>query len=182
MTISIAPYDPECSYPGQKKFDSGHDAINSFAHNSLKQQVKKRLSVAYVLTDSERNNQFVGFYTIAQHTIDVSLLTALELGSLPRKIPCSRLIMLGVDRAYQGQRLGARLMKHALLLTKSVSKQIGSFGLYLDADPNAFGFYKALGFIALEGNQLPKPSPMFLPIAAIPEPDSDKKRPANAGP
>ncbi len=169
MSIYISLYDSELTYPGQKKFDCGHEVINSFARNSLKPQVKKALSVAYVLTDSERDNQFLGFYTIAQHTIDVSLLTALELGSLPRKIPCSRLIMLGVDRAYQGQRFGSRLMKHALLLTKSVSRQIGSFGLYLDADPNAFGFYEALGFIPLEGNQSPRPSPMFLPIAAIPD-------------
>ena len=167
MTIEISLYDPSVSYTGQKQFDCGHDIINAFVRSSLKPQVVKHLSVAYVLTDSVNDNRFIGFYTIAQHMIDVSSLSALQLGSLPKKIPCSRLIMLGVDQAYKRQKLGSRLMKHALVLTRTVASQIGSYGLYLDADAGAVVFYKRLGFQLLLGNQSPDPSPMFLPISAI---------------
>lgn len=167
MSFEISLYDPAQSYMGQKQFDCGHTSINGFVHNSLKPQVKKNLSVAYVLTDSAQDDRFAGFYTLAQHMIDVAALSALELGSLPRKIPCSRLIMLGIDQRYQGQQLGSRIMKHALRLTHSIAKQIGSYGLYLDADTKAVAFYQKLGFALLEGDLSPEPSPMFLPISAI---------------
>ena len=167
MRVELSLYNPALSYPGQKQFDCGHAVISSFVHNSLKPQVKKNLSVAYVLTDAADGDRFVGFYTVAQHMIDVSLLSAMALGSLPRKIPCSRLVMLGVDKQYKGQQLGSKLMKHALTLTQSVAKQIGGFGMYLDADPLAVHFYQKLGFALLEGNNAPEPSPMFLPLSSM---------------
>lgn len=168
MTVELSLYDPAQTYTEQKQFDCGHTAINAFVRHSLKPQVKKNLSVAYVLTDAEHADRFVGFYTIAQHMIDVSALSALQLGALPHKIPCSRLVMLGVDTRYKGQQLGSKLMRHALLLSKQVARQIGSFGLYLDADPLAVGFYQKLGFTLLEGDRTPLPSPMFLPMSALP--------------
>jgi GNAT superfamily N-acetyltransferase len=167
MTVELSLFDPALTYTGQKQFDCDHKVINAFVHQSLKPQVKKSLSVAYVLTDASQDNRFVGFYTIAQHTIDVSSLSVMQLGSLPRRIPCSRLAMLGVDKHYKGQQLGSKLMKHALLLTQQVAKQIGSFGMYLDADPLAVKFYQKLGFTLLEGDKSPEPSPMFVPFSAI---------------
>ena len=165
--IELSLYAPTLTYTGQKQFDCGHADINAFVHNSLKPQVKKNLSAAYVLTDAAAQNRFAGFYTIAQHMIDVSALSALQLGSLPRKIPCSRLVMLGVEKHYKGRQLGSKLMRHALQLTQHVAKQIGSYGVYLDADPQALGFYRKLGFTLLVGDKTPEPSPMFLPLSAI---------------
>ena len=167
MNIELSLYDPAIAYAGQKQFDCEHAVISSFVHNSLKPQVKKSLSVAYVLTDADQGGRFVGFYTIAQHMIDMALLSTLQLGSLPRKIPCTRLVMLGVDKRYRGQQLGSKLMKHALTVTQSVSKQVGGFGMYLDADPRAVGFYQKLGFALLEGDKTPQPSPMFLALGSI---------------
>jgi len=167
MTIELSLYDPARSYPGQKQFDCGHELINGFVRNSLRPQVKKNLSVAYVLTDAAQDGRLIGFYTLSQHMVDVSLLTSLQLGSLPRKIPCARLVMLGVDEHYKGQQLGSKLIKHALLTTQSVARQIGSFGLYLDADPLAVDFYLKLGFALLEGNKAPEASPMFLTLSSI---------------
>lgn len=164
MKVELSLYDPALTYTGQKQFDCEHALINAFVHNSLKPQVKKSLSVAYVLTDADQDDRFVGFFTIAQHMIDVSLLSSVQLGSLPRKIPCSRLMMLGIDKRYQGQHLGSKLMKHAVTVTLSVAKQIGGFGMYLDADPLAVDLHQKLGFALLEGDKTPAPSPMFLPL------------------
>ena len=152
MTVVVSRYDPTRTYFGQKQFDCSHAIINAFVHNNLRPQVKKSLSVAYVLTDAADADRFVGFYTIAQHTIDVSSLAGMRLGSLPRKIPCTRLVMLGVDNSHKGQQLGSTLMKHALRLTQQVATQVGSFGMYLDADPLALNFYQKLGFTLLVGN------------------------------
>jgi GNAT superfamily N-acetyltransferase len=167
MNVELSLYNPALIYTGQKQFDCEHTVISSFVHNSLKPQVKKSLSVAYVLTDADEMNRFVGFYTIAQHMIDVALLSSLELGSLPRKTPCSRLVMLGIDKRYKGQNLASMLMKHALTVMRSIAKQMGSFGMYLDADPLALGFYQKLGFALLDENKAPEPSSMFLPLSSI---------------
>lgn len=167
MTVRLAIYNSELVYKGQKQFDCKNPVINQFVHKSLKSQIKKQVSVAYVLVDEAHENQFVGFYTINHHMIDVSLLSTLELGSLPRNIPCTRLVMLGIDQHYQGQKLGSQLMKHALQLTQHSAKQIGCFGMYLDADPLALTFYQALGFKLLEGDKTPNSSPMFLPLSGI---------------
>ena len=104
---------------------------------------------------------------MAHHAIDASTLTALQLGSLPKKIPCARLIMLGVDKAYKGQNLGRRLMKQALVITRQSSTQLGCYGLYLDADPVAVAFYRKLGFLLLEGDKSPESSPMFITVKSL---------------
>jgi GNAT superfamily N-acetyltransferase len=167
MTVQFSVYDPSLTYAGQNQFDCEHAKINKFVKDSLKKQVRKNLSVAYVLTDSDHNDRFVGFFTIAQHAIDMSLLSTLELGSLPHKIPCSRLIMLGVDKGYKKQKLGLQLVKEVFSITKTISKAIGGFGLYLDADPGAVNFYQNLGLELLQGNMSPEPSPMFIQLSAI---------------
>lgn len=167
MSIEFSLFDPAKTYGGRKQFDCGHTVINKFVHDSLVSQVKRQLSVAYVLTDSDQNDRFVGFFTIAHHAIDASSLSAQQIGSLPRRIPCARLIMLGVDQNYKNQKLGSRLMKQALAITKESSSQIGCYGLYLDADPAAIGFYEKLGFVLLERNKSPEPSPMFITVRSI---------------
>ena len=168
MTLAVASYDPELTYAGQKQFDCGHHAINAFVRGSLKQQVRKNLSAATVVLDSEVGDAFVAFYTIASHAIPVESITAVQLGGLPRQVPCTRLIMLGVAKSHQGQQLGQRLVKHALQVVKRTAGTIGSYGLYLDADPGAYGFYLKLGFTALDGDVSPKPPPMFLRVCDIP--------------
>ncbi len=168
MSIELSLFDPKLTYTSQKKFDCEHAVINSFVHSFLTAQVKKNLSVAYVLTDASQHDRFVGFLTLAQHAISASLLVELKLGSLPRSIPCARLVMLGIDKDYKKQQLGSKLLKHAFKVTKSTATQMGCFGLYLDADAFALGFYLKLGFTLLEGDKSPAGSPMFIALKSIP--------------
>ena len=162
MSFELGIFDPEITYFEQKKFDCEHAVINKFVAGSLKQQVKKNTSVAYVLTDPAANDRFTGFFTLMMSCIDNAALAPFA-SSLPRQVPCVRLVMLGVDKAYKGKNLGLRLLKHALIKTKESALSLGCKGLYLDADPGAVGFYTKYGFITLE-----KPlsagdsTPMFL--------------------
>ena len=167
MSIEFSLFDPAKTYGGRKKFDCGHTVINKFVHDTLVAQVKRQLSVAYVLTESDQDDRFVGFFTIAHHAIDASSLSTLQLGSLPRMVPCARLIMLGVDQNVKHKKLGSRLMKQALAIAKESSSLMGCYGLYLDADPGAVGFYQKLGFALLEGDKGPEPSPMFITTRSI---------------
>ena len=163
MTVKIEKFDPTKKYKDLKKFDCGHQTINKFVLNSLKPQVKTGTSVAWALLDTTHNDRFVGFYTLMMSYVNQSLLSQLSNQSLPSMIPCARLVMLGVDRAYQGNAYGKRLMKHALCETKKAATIIGCRGMYLDADAGAIAFYTDLGFTALETPANPLiPTPMFL--------------------
>jgi GNAT superfamily N-acetyltransferase len=167
MSIEFSLFDPAKTYAGRKQFDCAHSVINRFVHDSLVSQVRRQLSVAYVLTESDQNDRFVGFFTMANHAIDASSLSSLQLGSLPRMVPCARLMMLGVDQSFKHRQLGSRLMKQALAITKESSSRMGCYGLCLDADPGAVGFYKNLGFSLLEGDKSPGTSPMFITVQSI---------------
>ena len=76
--------------------------------------------------------------------------------------------MLGVDKNYQKRDLGLQLMREAIRVSKTIAKAIGSYGIYLDAEPGAIDFYRKLGFTLLQGDLSPAASPMFLPMATIP--------------
>jgi GNAT superfamily N-acetyltransferase len=162
MSFELGVYDPDATYFEQKKFDCEHAVINKFVSAGLKQQVKKNTSVAYVLTDPAANDRFIGFFTLVMSCIDNTALAPFA-SSLPRQVPCVRLVMLGVDKAYKGKNLGLRLLKHALVKTKESARTLGCRGLYLDADPGAVAFYTKYGFIALEKPvQAADTTPMFL--------------------
>lgn len=167
MSVQFSRLDPEKIYSERKQFDCEHAVINKFVHDSLIPQVKKSLSAAYVLTDPAKGQKLAGFFSIASHSIDASLLSVMQLGSLPKRIPCVRLVMLGVDKNYKRQDLGRRLMKQALTITKESASQIGCYGMYLDADAGAIGFYSKLGFSLLEGDKSPQASPMFIGVKSI---------------
>lgn len=165
MSLVFSRYDASKTYTGQKKFDCGNAAMNKFVADSLKKQVAKNLSAAFVLTDSANHDQFVGFYTSMMASIGVEGLRNLNLGSLPNRVPCMRLVMLGIDRSWQGKQLGRRLLQHAIGSMIAAAEHVGVFGLYLDADAKAVEFYLRHGFVMLEARQDPNPTPMFLHIA-----------------
>jgi len=171
MSFVISRFDPLAKYAGFNQFDCQHHRINKFVKDSLKKQVKQGLSVAYAILEESENSgvdRFVGFYTIVSHSIPLSSVTSIQLGSLPRIIPCIRLIMLGINVEDANKGLGSQLMNHAFDVVKSSASSVGCYGLYLDADAGAVNFYKKLGFVLLDGDKTPEPSPMFITLSAIP--------------
>lgn len=146
----LEKYNPTTSYFQQKKFDCGNKLINKFVHGSLKKQVSRHFAQAYVLLDSEENERFSAFYTLTSFKLQGSELEIISQGSLPRDIPCVRLVMLGVNSSLQNKGLGRKLMSDALHRVHRASKEIGIYGLYLDAEPSAINFYLSLGFTRLD--------------------------------
>ena len=163
----IEKFEPTLSYFQQKKFDCGNRVINKFVHSSLKKQVNQNLSQAYVLLNTHKNDRFSAFYTLTSFKLQADELEMLSKGSLPRDIPCVRLVMLGVDLSLQGQGIGRKMMSDALRRVHKASKEIGIYGLYLDADPNATDFYLSLGFTRLDSGGSDEVAKMFLSIEVI---------------
>lgn len=163
----IEQYDTNKTYFQQKKFDCGNKIINKFVHSSLKKQISQHFSQAYVLLDSENSECFSAFYTLSSFKLTAPELDKRSKGSLPRDIPCVRLIMLGVDKSLQGQGIGKKMMSDALHRVHRASKEIGIYGLYLDADPAATAFYLSLGFTQLDDGDKTDTAKMFLNIQTI---------------
>ncbi len=166
-TIVLETFDPSKTYINQKRFDCENKAINKFVAGSLKKQVKQSLSNCFVLVDTDNNDRFVGFYTISAFSINADMLSVLSKGSLPARIPVSRLVMLGVDKEYKGRGLGKLLLQNIILRTVAAADEIGIYGLYLDADENAYTFYEERGFIPLKSRENPAPTPMFIHIDTL---------------
>ena len=163
----ITQFEPTTSYHQQKKFDCGNRIINKFVHSSLKKQVSQNCSQAFVLLDLEDNERFSAFYTLTSFKLQANELERLSKGSLPRDIPCVRLVMLGVNLSLQGHGIGRKMMSDALHRVHRASKEIGIYGLYLDADPNATDFYLNLGFTRLDNGGCNDTAKMFLSIEVI---------------
>ena len=158
-------YDPDVSYRGIREFDCGNEMINRFVARSLKKRVRKNLSRAYVLLDNR--DRFVGFYTLDAFSIArESFDTHRRPSGLPPVIPVIKLGMLGIDKRYQRQGLGRRLLRDAMIKTHRLSQIAGCAGLYLLAEEEAVPFYEQLGFFPLKEA---KPLPMFLPLSVIAE-------------
>lgn len=163
----LEQYDANKTYFQQKKFDCGNKVINKFVHSSLKKQVSKKFSQAYTLLDQENEDCFSAFYTLSSFKLSASDMERLSEGSLPRDIPCVRLIMLGVDKKLQGCGIGKKIMSDALHRVHRAAKEIGIYGLYLDADPKATDFYLSLGFTRLDSGSKEDIAKMFLSIESI---------------
>ena len=165
--IVLEHYDPDKTYTKQKRFDCENKTINKFVTGSLKKQIRQNLSQCFVMLDTNNEDRFIGFYTLSSFSIEASELENISEGSLPSHIPCSRLIMLGVDKDYKKRGLGKLLLQSVMLKTVSAAEQIGIYGLFLDADEDAYTFYIEHGFIPLHKKVASKPTPMFLHIDTI---------------
>lgn len=163
----LEQYNVKKTYYQQKKFDCGNKVINKFVHSSLKKQVSKHFSQAYVLLDTENEDRFSAFYTLTSFKLLAPELESLSQGSLPRDIPCVRLVMLGVDKSLQGKGIGKKMMSDALHRVHRAAKEIGIYGLYLDAAPDATDFYLSLGFVRLDSGNANEVAKMFLSIVTI---------------
>ena len=163
--LRLVKYDVSTAYNGIKSFDCGNAMINSFVHKSLKKRVKKHLSQAYVLLDSENNERFVGFYTLDTFSITrASFETDNRPAGLPPMIPVVKLSMLGVDRQFQGKGIGKRLIRDVFLKSVKISELAGCAGVYLLAEKDAVAFYRSLGFVKIADAE---PLSMFLAIELL---------------
>ena len=145
-----------------KTFDCSNEMINTFVYKSLKKRVKKHLSQAYVLL---RDDTFSGFYTLDTFSIARDMFeTEQKPSALPHVVPVVKLGMLAVDKNLQGQGLGKRLLRDAMLKVAEISDLAGCAGIYLLAEKDAVVFYESLGFITIKKAI---PSPMFLSIEQV---------------
>lgn len=143
-------------------FDCGSEPLNRYLREQATQDMRRRVAACFVaLADGQR---IAGYYTLASASLLLTDLPASKGKKLPRypTVPAVRMGRLAVDRAFQGQGLGAALLADAL--DRSARSEIAAYALMVDAkDEAAAAFYRHHGFIAL----LDSPLTLFLPLATV---------------
>jgi ribosomal protein S18 acetylase RimI-like enzyme len=75
-------------------------------------------------------------------------------------LPIVRIARLGVDKRFQSQGIGKRLMRKMLHLAIEIEELAGCIGVFVDAKDEAVTFYKQYGFVevpVIKGELLIRP-------------------------
>lgn len=164
--------------PGDERdtFRSGSPDLDRFFHRYAGQnQFRHHVGVTYVAVEDDA---IIGFVTVSPSEIEIDALSADRRCRLPRyPLPTLRLARLAVAQTARGRGVGQALLRFVLTLARRMAEEVGCVGVVVDAKPEARAFYLRYGFemmSAVEGVLLdrPEPIPMFLPLSAIPCPDS----------
>ena len=151
----------------RKDFDCGKELLNNYLKNQAWQDIKRKLSVCFVLAEKE-TNCIQGYYTLSNNSIPLGSFPEPIKKKLPGSyhyIPTTLLGRLAVDKAYQGKGMGKILLIDALKRSYEISKEIGSYAVVVDPiDREAEMFYKKYDFIGL-----PDSKKMFIATKTLQE-------------
>lgn len=133
----------------RSSFSCGVDSLDDYIKTRASQELRKRISTPYVLTDSS-NREILGYYCLSSYSIASTEIEESTVKKLPRYplLPAIMLGRLAVDSGCQGRGYGDLLVADALKRSLELSKQLASFAVVVDAiDQKAAGFYQHHGFI-----------------------------------
>lgn len=149
----------------KENFDCGKDLLNRYIRQQASQDVKRKLSACFILTDQDFTA--IGYYTLSSSSIRRDQLPSEIKAKLPpaySDLPVTLLGRLAIDQAHIGQGLGELLLLDALKRAYFVSiESVASMAVIVDPiDQHAIEFYRKYGFILLPDSQK-----MFLTMNTI---------------
>lgn len=125
-------------------FDCGEEVLNLWLkRNALKNQ-QNQASRTFVIYEGD---VVVGFYALAAGAVTHQFVSGAIRRNMPDPIPVIVLGRLAIDVNHQGKKLGAALLKDAVLRAKIVAEQVSVKALLVHAlNDNARHFYLNYGF------------------------------------
>ena len=144
------------------------EPLERYLKQQANQDVRRDLSVTYVLAPAEDRRRIAGYYTICSDTIRIDDLSSelVKKLRLPRyeTIPATLIGRLARDVSYKGKRIGELLLTNALKLACETSQKVASWAVTVDAkDDKARRFYLSFGFIPFADTQ----KRLYLPMKTI---------------
>jgi GNAT superfamily N-acetyltransferase len=162
----------------RSSFHSGDlDLDRFFQKYAAQNQFRHHLGTTYVALIE---GTIAGFATVAAASIEVDEIPEKLRRRLPRyPLPVLRLARLAVDQQKRRQGIGEALLRCVLLLASEMASRVGCVGVLVDAKSDAVEYYRRYGFEELEILEgaladRPEPVPMFLPLSAIPGPETSR--------
>ena len=127
-------------------FDCGNDALNRFIKLHALPGQRAGISQTYV---AATGSEIVGYHTLVVGQVTHDEAPERLAKGLPRHpIPVIILARLGVDRSWQGKKLGAALVVDAMRRVLQAADIAGVRAMVVHAkDESAQHFYQHLGFV-----------------------------------
>lgn len=148
----------------KKEFRSGNERLDLYLHKQAKQDIKRKLTVCFVLADDE--GRIKGYYTLSNAGFPREELPDRLRERLPTSylsLPVTLLGRLAISESFQGEGLGELLLIDALKRSFYASAEIGSMAVIVDPINDAvIPFYERYGFIYLADR-----GRLFLPMKTI---------------
>jgi GNAT superfamily N-acetyltransferase len=144
-------------------FSCGVDALDTYFQRQASQDARRRVSACYVARE-ESTDKIAGYYTLAAGGVLLSDLSEVLAKKLPRypSVPVAWVGRLAIDKAFQGQKLGAALLADAAL--RAARSEVAVYALVVDAkDEAAEAFYRHHGFVAFGS----KPRQFMMPLRGL---------------
>jgi len=151
----------------RSRFCCGEESLDTYIRKQASQDLKKRVSTVFVLTDDPEMN-VLAYYTLCSYTVNVAALEESFAKRLPRYpvLPATLLGRLAVDNEQKGKRFGELLLIDALKKSLDTTMQVASLAVIAEAlDERASSFYRKYGFRPF--NQ--EPMKLYLPMKSIEE-------------
>lgn len=150
--MRLARYDEADPTKAQRaRFDCGEPSLDRWLATQARQSMESRDAVTYLLLDDEGDDgddsRVVGYYALSAGQV-LKDTAPLEMAQrAPEPIPAVRMGRFAIDRAYQGQGLGAELLSEALLSAVNAGGLVGARVMLVDAiSDDALDFYLRFGF------------------------------------
>jgi len=138
-----------------EKFNCGNEALNRYLTIQAGQDMRKKLSVCFVLND-DYTRDLIGYYTLSSYSIDADAIPDSLKVNAPRnysRLPATLLGRLAIDLKFQGKGLGEFVLLNALERALDASIKIASLAVIVDPiDKSAERFYSKYGFVKCKDN------------------------------
>jgi GNAT superfamily N-acetyltransferase len=149
-------------------FSCEAEPLERYLKQQANQDLRKDLSVTYVLTPTENRSRIAGYYTVSSDNIPIDDLSAdlVKKLKLPHynAIPATLIGRLARDSSYRGKGIGELLLSNALKLAWETSHRIASWAVTVDSkDEKAHRFYLDFGFIPFTDTE----KRLYLPMRTI---------------
>lgn len=126
------------------QFNCGSSSMDEWLNKRALRNQDTGASRTFVICEGTR---VIGYYALATGSVERLVAPGSIARNMPEPIPVIVLGRLAVDTQYQGRRLGAALLKDAMLRTLSIAQNVGVRGLLVHAiSEEAKQFYLSYGF------------------------------------
>ena len=147
----------------RKVFDCGVGELNQFLQQQARQKTVKHISKTYVACRDSAPTTITGYHTLTGYSVTTPPAYR-DYKKHPHPLSAVKLARLAVDRSYQGQRLGEKLLVDAIYRTVLVAQQISAIGLFVDPmTPEVIPFYQQYDFLPADPDEHSRIE-MWLPI------------------
>lgn len=134
-----------------KNFNCGEETLNNFIHKEVSAYQRERLGITYLI---HFDSKLVGFVTISMAGLKTEKM---EIGEKLKirleSYPALQIGQLAIDKKYQGQGFGKKIIQWCMSQAIEYSEEIGCRLLVLNSLPSSIEFYNKCNFKQLKGQE-----------------------------